>query len=431
MTTNGLDKDELWKKIQVSAHGSVSDKIFAVDKIFENFDTYPPAFSLIKHLASKTESKEVRLRVALKMRSAPLVVSEYFELLKILSEDGDVDIFKVTLRQFNALSPSLFQSSLPTILGYKGMGSAIDLLGGLKGFQSALQQQTKALQELTKNIGYKGMGSAIDLLGGPKGFQSALQQQTKALQELTKNIGYKSTKIPIERSATKNDYSPSVKLYASILDVNKILTLPIKNELNKSIGFYSQNELEPLKSPPQLPKKTTANKMLVKLQECKPGREHWNLYQDVCKEILGYCLVPPLSEPIEQLETRDGLHIRDIIFRIPHELQAFWTWIINKFGIALVVECKNYKNPIKENQLLISSKYIGEGKLTILGLLITRKGLHKNGVKAQENLWKEQKKMIVCLDDENLQKMLQLKEEGDEPWKVIDHLIFKFLSSSS
>jgi hypothetical protein len=97
----------------------------------------------------------------------------------------------------------------------------------------------------------------------------------------------------------------------------------------------------------------------------------------------------------------------------------------------LVVECKNYKEPLKENQLRISSKYVGVSKLSTLGLILSRKGLQKSGVTAQENVWKEDKKMRLCMNDEQLQKMLELKHEGDEPWKVIDRLIRDFLLSIS
>jgi len=109
--------------------------------------------------------------------------------------------------------------------------------------------------------------------------------------------------------------------YVSFLDINKQLTMPFRNQLNKSVGYYTKDELEPIKSPPEVPRKTKASELLPNLMNCKPGKEHWKKYQDICKEILSYCLVPHLTEPLEQSETRDGMHIRDIIFHIPHELK--------------------------------------------------------------------------------------------------------------
>jgi hypothetical protein len=106
----------------------------------------------------------------------------------------------------------------------------------------------------------------------------------------------------------------------------------------------------------------------------------------------------------------------------------FWTFIIQNFGIALVVECKNYENPIDENQLLISSKYVGKHRLSKFGLVVTRKGLSKNGIKSQENIWKSDEKMLLCMNDEDIAKMLQLENEGNEPWKVIDKKMRDFMT---
>lgn len=49
--------------------------------------------------------------------------------------------------------------------------------------------------------------------------------------------------------------------------------------------------------------------------------------------------------------------------------------------------------------------------------------------KTQEDLWKEQGKILLSLNDKDLEKMLELKENHDEPWKVIDNIIREFLLS--
>ena len=70
--------------------------------------------------------------------------------------------------------------------------------------------------------------------------------------------------------------------------------------------------------------------------------------------------------------------------------------------------------------MIITSKYFEKEKLTTLGLVISRKGLSTNGLKAQQNLWRYQGKMLLCLDDNDMAKMLELKDSGEEPWKIID-----------
>ena len=204
----------------------------------------------------------------------------------------------------------------------------------------------------------------------------------------------------------------------------------VKKELEKSFNFYTEKELEPLKSTVKI-QTSRAKSLSSKLRTCPAGPSNWRKYEQVCIEILSFCLVPPLAPPLEQVETRDKLHKRDLIFQIPHELGDFWTYIITRFGLALIFEFKNYKNAIKENQLVISQKYIGKKKISRLGLIVTRKGLHANAQMAQEKIWNESAKMLLCLSDEDLNMMLQLKEDHDKPWKVIDNKIRKFLVSLS
>jgi hypothetical protein len=397
--------DILWEEIKKLSKGNIQSKITAVDMIISNFRIFPQSFSLIKALANKTQPSEVRIRVAMKMREAPLRVKERSELMKVLFQNADKDLL-ACLRLMN-MSSLVFYKLLENI------------------------NPAKTINDAVRNINpAKTINDAVRNINPAKTINDTLQLQTKLFNEIMNLQMSKFLQSP-KWSLLGNDYAKSAKPYVSFLDINKQLTLPFRNQLNRSVSYYSKAELEPVKSPPEVPTLTEASKLLQNLQDCEPGKKHWKKYQDICKEILCYCLVPPLMEPLEQSGTRDGMHIRDIIFHIPHELGGFWTFIIDKFGIALVIECKNYENLIDENQLLISSKYVGKHKLSRLGLVVTRKGLSNNGIKSQENIWKSDGKMLLCMDDKDITKMLQLKNDGDEPWKVIDKNMRDFMTSLS
>ncbi len=256
-----------------------------------------------------------------------------------------------------------------------------------------------------------------------------MQQQHTLLQDISR---FNTSKIfqNISSFSTKS-YLDTTKPFTSLLDANKLIALHLKKQLDSPVSYYSKNELRAVKTPTNLPHKSKGIRLISQLSGCKSGVKEWSEYQDICKEILCYCLVPPLLEPLEQSTTNDGLHVRDMIFHIPYELSRFWTFIIEKFGLALIIECKNYQQELKENELRITSKYLGKKKLTKLGVIVTRKGLHANAIRAQENIWKDEDKMILCMNDEQLKKMIELKENEEEPWKVIDSLIRDFLSSLS
>jgi hypothetical protein len=195
-------------------------------------------------------------------------------------------------------------------------------------------------------------------------------------------------------------------------------------------GFYPEIELDTLTTKPEIPPKSKAQELVERLKNCQPGQVHWREYEDVCKEILSYCLEPPLLPPEEQSVTADGLHKRDLIFHIPMDnLPGFWHYILTVYGRAVIVDCKNYSHELKENEIVIASKYLGKKKLTKLGLLVTRAGLSEGGKKGQKERWEQEDKLLICLNDQDLIKMLELKEKEDEPWKVIDKGIVDFLKS--
>jgi hypothetical protein len=101
----------------------------------------------------------------------------------------------------------------------------------------------------------------------------------------------------------------------------------------------------------------------------------------------------------------------------------------NTAMLQLIVECKNYFRLLTENGFIISSKYLDPKGLTNLGFVITRRGLSKNAKEAQTNYWTRQGIMMICLIDDDLLKMLELKEKKEGAWKVLDLAIKKFRES--
>jgi len=212
----------------------------------------------------------------------------------------------------------------------------------------------------------------------------------------------------------------SAKPLLLFVQLNDMALRPITEQIKRTPSYYAVQELEPVSSPPSTPVTKKAKDLLAKLKNCDPGIDNWVEYQDICMEILSYCLVPPLLDPTEQSNTQDRSHRRDLIYHIPHGAGPFWSYLTLKYGLGIIVDCKNYRDPLRENEMIITSKYFEKKKLTTLGLVISRKGLSTNGLKAQQDLWRDQEKMLLCLDDNDMAKMLELKDRGEEPWKIID-----------
>ena len=202
---------------------------------------------------------------------------------------------------------------------------------------------------------------------------------------------------------------------------------PIRKILEPIPSYYPVSELSTVETAGQIPADSKALDYVKRLRKCKRGRENWKEYQDLCTEILTYCLVPPLMEPSEQSQNIGARHKRDIIFQIPHGAGKFWDWIVLKFGLGIVVECKNYTDALKENEVVITSKYLGKKKLTTLGAILTRAGLTENAQHSQIDKWKLEDILMICLNDKDLAKMLELREKDQDPGKVIDNAVRKLL----
>jgi len=195
--------------------------------------------------------------------------------------------------------------------------------------------------------------------------------------------------------------------------------------------YYSLAELEIISKPmAPAPPCSLSENMINRLASCRKGKEYWKEYQQICKDILTYLFVPPLAEPLEEQRTRNGLERRDLIFHIPYDAGGFWDMIRLKYRAnALIVDCKNLNEPISKDEVISTSQYLSEKRLGNFGLILSRFQPSASALKEVQKLWLEQEKMIVCIDDEELKKMIQLKENGNEPTKFLDKKIFDFLAS--
>lgn len=141
-------------------------------------------------------------------------------------------------------------------------------------------------------------------------------------------------------------------------------------------------------------------------------------------------ICPPLLEPLEQSRTETGLHVRDLILISPIHQAVFWGYIRDKFdSSALVVECKNYCSPVEGNQIVISSKYLGKNRLGRFGIVCCRVFPASSAIKEVKRLWVEDNKLVLCLTDDHLIKMIELKGKNKTPEIVIDNAIHEFLRS--
>lgn len=110
----------------------------------------------------------------------------------------------------------------------------------------------------------------------------------------------------------------------------------------------------------------------------------------------------------------------------------FWNFLITFYNTKFVVfEYKNYSKPISQNLIYITEKYLFSAALRNVAFIVSRKGFDKNAKKAALGCLKENGKLIISLNDEDLIKMVSMKENGEKPSDYLLDIIEDILMSVS
>lgn len=158
-------------------------------------------------------------------------------------------------------------------------------------------------------------------------------------------------------------------------------------------------------------------KFAQQLEKCDFGRENqtWRKYEKICTEILLYLFDTEFSQISEQHRTNGDMFRMDLLCAVKGTTE-FWKFLIQFYHTKFVVfEYKNYSKPISQNLIYITEKYLFPIALRNVAFIISRKGFDDSAEKAALGCLRENGKLIISLTDEDLIKMVNKKEVGEEP----------------
>jgi hypothetical protein len=160
-----------------------------------------------------------------------------------------------------------------------------------------------------------------------------------------------------------------------------------------------------------------AQTLLRKLQQCESGQPTWKEYENIVNDAFSYLFSPPLGKSQAQSRTDDGFQIRDFIFP-NHALQGFWSEARNDHkAFCVVVEAKNKETPSKQDVMQLAS-YLNERQAGLFGILVARKQTDQT-IKERRISYSVDHKMIVLLDDRDLQEMILKKTSHKKPEELL------------
>lgn len=154
-----------------------------------------------------------------------------------------------------------------------------------------------------------------------------------------------------------------------------------------------------------------------RLQKCKPGKENQSdkEYERICTDIIKFLFETEFYKVSEQHKTEDEMFRMDLLCSLKGTTE-FWRFLISFYHTRFVVfEYKNYREPISQNLIYITEKYLFPVALRNVAFIISRKGFDLNSQKAALGCLRESGKLIISIDEEDLIKMVSLKEKGEEP----------------
>ena len=155
-----------------------------------------------------------------------------------------------------------------------------------------------------------------------------------------------------------------------------------------------------------------------KLLAIKPGKgERSKEYEDICVEILKNVLGEYLGLWKVQESSNNGLYRFDLCCKIKNGVnQDFFDTIKNYFNTKYIVfEFKNYEKEISQKEIYTTEKYLYEKALRRVAIIISRKGASRNALSAARGCLRENGKLIMCLSDQDLIELINIKEKEEQP----------------
>jgi len=403
LIVKGEVDSSVWSEIKDLAKGSIRERIKAVGLLFDNYRVIPDeANGLLLSLAGPKNSAQVRREIAKRLaRKSGIPWVLHVEVLEFLSKDKDKEVRRIVK---------------PIFEPYKKINDYFSQLvkvwsAGMKGWSEVFKSIIPpALDEATARI-----WEEVQLGSFPESIEN-LKKTSLYLKP--------SLILPIAKQLNSVRISDINRIYAdSVLGITNSLT---KNSL-QFVPSYSYSPVEPEFEEIGV----IQNPLISKLRSTPSGKADWYDYQEVCEEIISYCLVPPLVKPYVEETDEAGIHRRDIIYPIPGGIDGFWGFIQSVYSsTGVVVDAKNYGKEIPANQIVIVSKYFGEKKLGNFGIIISRKGPSVSAKKEQIDRWVHKGEMIVCLSDNEIEEMVRMRVGNGEPWKILDKKIFEIRMSA-
>ena len=107
--------------------------------------------------------------------------------------------------------------------------------------------------------------------------------------------------------------------------------------------------------------------------------------------------------------------------------QSVWEYLRNEYSADyLVVDAKNSGVKVKKQDILQIAHYLKKEGAGLFGIIVSRKSESEGAREALRNIWIYEKKMVLVLDDENIEQMILDRKNGNDPTELLLKKIAEF-----
>jgi len=209
-------------------------------------------------------------------------------------------------------------------------------------------------------------------------------------------------------------------------ELKEFLTYSTVEIVEKEIDLKKYFNINPFIEPIYKEKLFKEDELINKIKYLSRGNSTSREFEKIGENIIRYIFEDYLYGWIPQPTAANGMYRFDLIAKIKKQ-SGFWGMLYNFFESRYVIfEFKNYENEITQAQIYTTEKYLYHKALRNIAFIITREGLNDNASRACAGSLREQGKLILVLDENDLIQLLELKKDRNNRNACSDYLEDKF-----
>lgn len=174
---------------------------------------------------------------------------------------------------------------------------------------------------------------------------------------------------------------------------------------------------------------TRYNVLIHKLNTWIPKKGNDAEFERLCCDCLESIFSDDLALWNYQQKSNDGLFRFDLICKIKNDnTREFWRTAERFFNSKYIVfEFKNYKKPFTQQEVFTTVKYLYMKALRGVAIMISTNGADTHAKQAIRGILRDEGKLILSLDIEDLIRMITMKRDDEDPSDLLSERLDEML----